>query len=190
MLPYELELPRKLLLSSSCLMYCRAVMAAQGRLLVDHVLQLLVVVYSLSGDRLPPAPPLYSADEVDLREALADVVMAHARSAEQQQQQQRQDWSHTLCMECLPQVQHLLQQVSGRSSQGGDATLLKDRCHVQQSQAANEPTQWCASAYLVGHWSVYVCVCAHCEAVTRGKRYASGTDRWVLRELQLMQTFC
>jgi hypothetical protein len=77
----------------------------QGRLQLDHVLQLLVVVYSLSGDRMPPAPPLYSADEAQLKAALADAVMAAAAQAGAAQQQ----WPVQL--ECLPSAQHVLHQV-------------------------------------------------------------------------------
>jgi hypothetical protein len=82
----------------------------QGRLQLDHVLQLLVVVYSLSGDRMPPAPPLYSADEAQLKAALADAVMAAAAAQAGAAQQQ---WP--LQLECLPAAQQVLHQV---------------RCHV------------------------------------------------------------
>eukprot|EP00775_Hariotina_reticulata_P009236 gene9236-9401_t len=117
---------------------------AKGRLLVDYVLQLLVVVYSLSGDRLPPAPPLYSADEVDIREALVDVLMAHASAAQQQQQQQRQDWSHTLCMECLPQVQHLLQQAVASGRLSADAAGVRQEV-VGQLVEVFQRLRWLAA---------------------------------------------
>lgn len=75
----------------------------QGRLQLGHVLQLLVVVYSLSGDRMPPAPPLYSADEAQLKEALADAMLAAAAAGDAQQQ-----W--LVQLECLPAAQHVLHQ--------------------------------------------------------------------------------
>lgn len=78
----------------------------QGRLQLGHVLQLVVVVYSLSGDRMPPAPPLYSADEAQLKEALADAMLAAAAAGDAQQQ-----W--LVQLECLPAAQHVLHQVGG-----------------------------------------------------------------------------
>lgn len=80
----------------------------QGRLLLDHVVQLLVVVYSLSGDRVPPAPPLYSADEADIKEALADAVLA---AAQQQHNGLASGSDAALHLECLPAVLQLLQEV-------------------------------------------------------------------------------
>lgn len=77
---------------------------SQGRLLIDHVVQLLVVVYSLSGDRMPPAPPLYSADEAEIKQALAEAIVTVA-------QQQQKLGGPALQLECIPGVQQLLQQV-------------------------------------------------------------------------------
>jgi hypothetical protein len=53
----------------------------QHRLQLSGVLELLLTTYSLSGDRTPPATPLYSGDEAQIREALADVILAHATAA-------------------------------------------------------------------------------------------------------------
>jgi hypothetical protein len=86
------------------------------------VLELLLVTYSLSGDRNPPATPLYSGDEAQIREALADVILAHASAAAAavaaagQDQQQVQQVLGTLHQElqCLPQTQQLVLEVRGK----------------------------------------------------------------------------
>jgi hypothetical protein len=88
-----------------CEFGCDYAAVLQGRLQLDHVLQLLVVFYSLSGDRMPPAPPLYSADEAQLKAALADAIMTAAAGASASQQQ----WPVQL--ECLPAAQYVLHQV-------------------------------------------------------------------------------
>jgi hypothetical protein len=58
-----------------------ALCVLQHRLQLSGVLEPLLATYSLSGDRNPPATPLYSGDEAQIREALADVIMAHATAA-------------------------------------------------------------------------------------------------------------
>lgn len=94
----------------------------QHRLPLSGVLELLLVTYSLSGDRKPPATPLYSGDEAQIREALADVILAHASAAAAavaaagQDQQQVQQVLGTLHQElqCLPQPQQLVLEVRGK----------------------------------------------------------------------------
>lgn len=97
-----------------------AVLVLQQRLQLSGVLQLLLVTYSLSGDRNPPATPLYSGDESQLREAVADVILAVASAAEaarQQEGQGQQEGRSALAvlseqLQCLPHVQHLMLEVS------------------------------------------------------------------------------
>lgn len=94
----------------------------QARLQLSGVLELLLATYSLSGDRTPPATPLYSGDEAQIREALADVILAHAAVAvasaaaavADQQQAQVQQALGALHeqLQCLPQAQQLIMQVS------------------------------------------------------------------------------
>jgi hypothetical protein len=87
---------------------------------VDDVLQLLVTTYSLAGDRVPPAPPLYSADEAQLREGLSDVIMALASQAAAQDTSARQQcegaallWQH---LQSLPRTHALLHEVGEQSN--------------------------------------------------------------------------
>lgn len=112
----------------------------QGCLQLDHVVQLLVVVYSLSGDRMPPAPPLYSADEADIKEALADAVMAAA----QQQQHPANDGALNLQIDCLPALLQLLQEVSAVVSFSMLLRLCIVTFHVTTGQLLHTGT---AAAY-------------------------------------------
>jgi len=86
----------------------------QQRLQLSGVLQLLLVTYSLSGDRNPAATPLYSGDESQLREAVADVILARASAAKAALQQEGQAALAGLSeqLQCLPHVQHLMLEVS------------------------------------------------------------------------------
>lgn len=93
--------------------------ALQQRLTLSGVLELLLATYSLSGDRNPPATPLYSGDEAQIREALADVILAHAaaaaaaavtRQAQEQEQQAALGVLHEQ-LQCLPQTQQLVMEV-------------------------------------------------------------------------------
>jgi hypothetical protein len=97
-----------------------AACALQHRLTLSGVLELLLATYSLSGDRNPPATPLYSGDEAQIREALADVILAHAAAAAavttgQAQEQVQQAALGVLHeqLQCLPQTQRLVMEVSG-----------------------------------------------------------------------------
>jgi hypothetical protein len=87
---------------------------------LNGVLELLLVTYSLSGDRTPPATPLYSGDEAQIREALADVILAHATAAATavgaaadyaQPQVQALSTLHEQ-LQGLPHIQHLVMEVS------------------------------------------------------------------------------
>jgi hypothetical protein len=145
---------------------------AQGRLALDDVLQLLVATYSLSGDRMPPAPPLYSADEAQLREALADVILALAHAAagaasappqaaaaaaveearEQQQQRQQQQvqegaalaalWQH---LHGLPHTYQLLAAAlhAGQLTSDADVVRVALLGHMQE---VFQRLRWCAAA--------------------------------------------
>lgn len=105
--------------------------ALQQRLTLSGVLELLLATYSLSGDRNPPATPLYSGDEAQIREALGDVILAHAAAAAEamgQAQEQVQQAALGVLheqLQCLPQTQRLVMEVgravvcAGRA--GGDA---------------------------------------------------------------------
>lgn len=92
------------------------VLLLQHRLTLGGAVELLLATYSLSGDRNPPATPLYSGDESQIREAFADVIMQHAAAAEavagqgQQQQQPALAVLHQQ-LQCLPQTQQLVLQV-------------------------------------------------------------------------------
>jgi hypothetical protein len=86
----------------------------QHRLTLGGVVELLLATYSLSGDRNPPATPLYSGDEAQIREALADVIMQHAAAAAGQGQEQQQQPALAVLhqqLQCLPQTQQLVLQV-------------------------------------------------------------------------------
>jgi hypothetical protein len=102
------------------------------------VLQLLVVVYSLSGDRMPPAPPLYSADEARLKEALADAMVAAAAAANAGAAQQQ--W--LVQLECLPAAQHILHQVRLCCAVGGGLCI-------------NHSMAYCLAAYIALAWQVH-----------------------------------
>lgn len=91
--------------------------ALQQRLTLSGVLELLLATYSLSGDRNPPATPLYSGDEAQIREALADVILAHAAAAAvamgQAQEQVQQAALGVLHeqLQSLPHTQRLVMEV-------------------------------------------------------------------------------
>lgn len=76
---------------------CPRSQPVQGPLVADDLLQLITVLYSLSGDLLPPHPPFYSEDERRLKEALTDALAAAA--------------PHEVAS--LPEVQQTLRQVCG-----------------------------------------------------------------------------
>eukprot|EP00879_Flechtneria_rotunda_P012088 GHRR01012623.1.p1 GENE.GHRR01012623.1~~GHRR01012623.1.p1 ORF type:complete len:587 (+),score=238.22 GHRR01012623.1:2901-4661(+) len=99
----------------------------QGRLSLDDAFQLLATAYSLSGDRMPPAPPLYSADEAQIREALGQALLAAATQAVTKQQQQQPS---LLRLDCLPRVQQLLHE----AVQSGE--LASNAAGVQQQLSA------------------------------------------------------
>jgi hypothetical protein len=84
----------------------------QGVLCVDDLLQLLVVTYSLCGDRQPPAAPLYTQQEGQLKEALGAAFLAAL-----QQQQQQQQGGAPVCA-AFPELVQLQQQVSSLRGAG------------------------------------------------------------------------
>lgn len=80
------------------------------------------MTYSLCGDRTPPASPLYSGDESQIRDALADVILAHAATSAaaaavgegEGQAAGEQQGLATLAvqLQCLPNIQRLMLEVS------------------------------------------------------------------------------
>jgi hypothetical protein len=96
---------------AECALLLLMLLLLQHQLTLGGVVELLLSTYSLSGDRNPPATPLYSGDEAQIREALADVIMQHAAAAVAGQQQQPALAALHQQLQCLPQTQQLVLQV-------------------------------------------------------------------------------